>query len=512
MKNIAFVIAIFISSPLVAQKNQKFSYNIDVTQNMDTFYISLNVPSKLKRSSGVYQFAATAPGTYQTMNIGRFVSDFKALDKKGRSLQARHLSVNQFAIEKPKKIKTITYKVAETFDTPMEEYPIYLMAGSSIEDDHALINIHTMIGYFEGYQKAPLEISVLGKPDWVIGTALEKHGEHLHADDFDHAVDSPILLGELSYADTTIANTDVKVYTYATEGKLNSSILLESMSELLDASREFLVKLPVDNYTFLYFFEPNIVGQTGAWEHSYSSEYVLGENDPTEEFLTGVIDIASHEFFHIVTPLNIHSEVVESFNFVEPTTSQHLWLYEGVTEWASHILQYRGDKISLEDYLANAVAFKMLVEQQYFDKTWSLKKIADESFSGGEGAEQYGNVYYRGSLVAGLLDIRLLELSEGKSGLRELMLQLVEKYGKGTPVSEETFFDDIAAMTFPEIRTFFDQYVLEANPLPHTEYLAKIGLEVTTNESGRPIVIKTENMSSKQTKMFEAWSQNLSLF
>ena len=39
-----------------------------------------------------------------------------------------------------------------------------------------------------------------------------------------------------------------------------------------------------------------------------------------------VTDMAAHEFFHIVTPLNIHSEIIEHFNFATPTPSQHLWL------------------------------------------------------------------------------------------------------------------------------------------------------------------------------------------
>lgn len=509
MKKLFLIVALLSYASIFAQKKSQLNYEIDVIQNLDTFQVTLHVKSKLKKTSGVYQFAATAPGTYQTMNIGRFISSFEAFDKKGRSLTITNPSVNQFVIEKPKKIRKITYRVAETFDTPIDEYPIYLMAGSSIEEDHALINTHTMIGYFEGYQKSPLSIKVIGKPNWMTGTALANNNGVLTAETFDHAVDSPILMGELSYADTTIANTSVDIYTYSREGKLNSKLLLENMSDMLDASRKFLVELPVDNYTFLYFFEPRLNGQTGAWEHSYSSEYVLNENDPTEEYLKDVTDIASHEFFHIVTPLNIHSEVVESFNFVQPTTSVHLWLYEGVTEWASNILQYRGGIISLENYLEEAIGFKILVAQQYFDQTWSLKKIAEESFSGGKGAEQYGNVYYRGSLVAGLLDIRLLELSEGKYGLRELMLELVARYGKGKPVSEATFFDDIVAMTYPEIRQFFDEYVLEASPLPHAQYLSKIGLDLIVDEAGKITIKKKLNMSPEQSKLFDAWSQNL---
>ncbi|MFT6866340.1 MAG: putative metalloprotease with PDZ domain [Cyclobacteriaceae bacterium] len=509
MKILFAVLAILSVDVINAQKLPTMVYEIDLSQNLDTFFVSLKPEGKLPKSSNIYQFAATAPGTYQTMNVGRLVSDFKALDKKGRELNVSRISMNQFTIDQPNKISIITYKVAETFDTQLTELPIYMMAGSSIEMDHGLINTHTMVGYFEGYQKSPIKIKTIGQKGWETGTALKKEGDYFIAEDFDEAVDSPILMGNLSFADTVIADTKVEIYTYAFSGQINSKMLMANMSGMLDATRKFLVTLPVDHYTFLYFFEPNLLGQTGAWEHSYSSEYVLTEEEPTDDFMGRVTDIASHEFFHIVTPLNIHSEIVESFNFVEPTTSIHLWMYEGVTEWASHMLQFRGGMVDLDEYIETALNHKMVVSDSYFDSSWSLKKISDESFKGGEGAKQYGNIYYKGSLVASLLDIRLLELSDGKYGLRELIIELIAKYGKGNPVSEQNFFDDIAQLSFSEIREFFTLYVLESNPLPFEEYFAKIGLSFEPDEFGREKVSKMKNMTPEQQKLYEAWSRNM---
>ncbi|MCP4457569.1 MAG: peptidase [Cytophagales bacterium] len=502
-------IALFLCTVLVAQDLPTVTYEIDATQNLDTFAVSLSLDGKLDKSATIFQFASTAPGTYQTMNIGRYVSDFKAFDAKGKELTVTKQSVNQFVISKPQKLTRVTYLIAETFDTQVDEYPIYLMCGSSIENDHTLINAHTVMGYFEGNQKSPIRMRAIGLDGWNEGTALSKVDDYYIADDFDHAVDSPILMGNLTGASTDVAGTKVEIYTYSANDKYESKILLDNMADMLEATRKFLITLPVDRYTFLYFFEPTPPGVTGAWEHSYSSEYVLAEDDPTPDKLRGITDIASHEFFHIVTPLNIHSEVVESFNFVKPTTSVHLWLYEGVTEWASNIILFRGGVIDEDDYLTNAVVQKILVDERYFDTSWSLKKISDESFNGGEAAKQYGNIYYRGSLVAGLLDIKLLELSDGESGLRELMLALVKKYGKGNPISEDTFFDDLADMTSPEIRPFFDKYILEVNPLPHEEYLAKIGLKLEREESGRISITKMEEMTDQQQKLYDAWSMRL---
>jgi len=509
MKILSVLFALFGAFVAISQDMPVMDYTLDVTQNTDTFYVELQIPEKLDKDANIYQFAATAPGTYQTMNIGRFVSDFKAFDKKGRLLDVTRKSVNQFEISKPKKVRKITYSVAETFDTRVAEFPVYLMCGSSIEEDHTLINAHTVIGYFEGYQKSPLQIKVVGADGWTTGTALKAQDGGYYAENFDKAVDSPILSGKLTYADTMIADTKVEIFTYSEHGKISSEGLLKGMSDMLDATNKFLVKLPVDRYTFLYFFEAKPTGVTGAWEHSYSSEYVINESDPTPEYMEKVTDIASHEFFHVVTPLNIHSEIVEYFNFVTPTPSVHLWMYEGVTEWASNILLFRGGVVDEESFFKNSIAQKILVNEHYFDSSWSLKKLSDESFKGGEGARQYGNIYYKGALTALLLDIRLLELSDGKYGLRELVLDLVDKYGKGNPVSEETFFDDLAEMTYPEIHMFFDDYILDAKPLPFEEYFAKIGLEMKRDEKGGVTITKKEDMTAQQSKLYEAWSKNM---
>jgi predicted metalloprotease with PDZ domain len=240
---------------------------------------------------------------------------------------------------------------------------------------------------------------------------------------------------------------------------------------MLTSAGEFLRELPVKRYTFLFHLEDV---PAGAWEHSYSSEYVLEERPYSPEYGQYITDIAAHEFFHVITPLNIHSEIIEHFDFVKPTASEHLWLYEGTTEWAAHVMQLRSGLKSLDQYLAD-LSQKTLVDQNYFDRNCSLSKLSLTSYSD-SGQKQYGNIYYRGALVAGMLDIRLLELSNGKRGLREVIQELMKKYGPEKSFSEKDFFQEFVKMTYPEIADFFEQYVKKANPLPLRDYYAKIGI------------------------------------
>ena len=468
---LGFVVCLMMINGLQAQ-NLVYQVNLNDRAD-DQFKVTLNIEDgSLSKKNNIFQFASTAPGTYQVMNIGRFVRNFKAFNKKGKEIPSKNISANQWEISKIEKVRKIQYNIAETWDTKVNEFPVYMMCGSSLEKDHALINGQTVFGFPKGMQGSPLKIKLDYPKDWKVGTALnqDKNG-YFKADNYDHIVDSPILLGRLTKASTMLGKVPIEIYTYSKTDKISSQKLLNAMSEMLKAAGKFLKKLPVDRYTFLFHFENRTAG---AWEHSYSSEYVYREQDWTPAFAQRMSDVASHEFFHVVTPLNIHSEIIEKFNFEKPTPSEHLWLYEGTTEWASHVMQLRYNIIDLNDYL-KMLRRKVFIDTRYYDSSYSLSKLSMTSFTK-KGQRQYGNIYMRGALVAGLLDIRLLELSKGKRGLREVVLELASKYGKKRAFSEKTFFNDFVKVTYPEIKEFFEKYVKTATPLPYKEYYAKLGI------------------------------------
>lgn len=446
-------------------------FTIDMTgPSTDTFLIEVEVP-KLSRANGVFQFASTAPGAYQTMDIGRFISDFTAYDKKGREIPVRQLHVNQFEISNPGKVRRITYKVAETWDNPLPVNPVFLMSGSSLEKDHALINIHTLLGYFHSMQETDMEIKLVYPAGWTMGTALEMNDEgHLLAPDFDFAVDSPILLGNLSSTSMELGGKEIEIFTYSKTGMIKSSDLMDAMRDVFIATSKFVNGFPIDRYVLLFHFEDV---NAGAWEHSYSSEYVLKEAPLDKNFADLINGVAAHEIFHMVTPLNIHSELIEQFNFVTPSPSQHLWLYEGVTEWASDMIQLRGGIITLEEFF-HQISEKLTIDG-LFDKEVSLTELALTAFSE-KGQTQYVNIYNRGALVPLLMDILLLEKSGGERGLREVILELSGKYGVTRAFSEEHFFDEFVAITHPDMQAIIDRYVIDSEPLPIAAYFEKVGI------------------------------------
>lgn len=88
----------------------------------------------------------------------------------------------------------------------------------------------------------------------------------------------------------------------------------------------------------------------GALEHHTSTVVVLPETMPLENLNKTMTDVVSHEFFHILTPLNVHSREIHYFDYNDPEMSQHLWMYEGVTEYFANLFQVNQGLIDNQDF------------------------------------------------------------------------------------------------------------------------------------------------------------------
>ena len=148
MKKISFsLILLFIiscSSFLVKENiytpGDELVYVVNLNEREDDLFEVHLYVNNLDSTNAVYQFAASAPGTYQTMDMGRYVKSFTAYDQNGNRISSQHISTNQWEISEPEKVESIYYQIAETWDTPVDSNQIYPMCGTSIEADHVLIN------------------------------------------------------------------------------------------------------------------------------------------------------------------------------------------------------------------------------------------------------------------------------------------------------------------------------------------------------------------------------------
>lgn len=477
---ILFASIMFLANLFPQQEKNTFAYEINLQYYADDIFHVTCYPPKLTSADTIYNFVAFAPGVHQVLDFGRYVKSFYAYDENGGEITVENLSTNKWKISNPTEIYKIKYDIEDTFDADVEEHLIYPMSGTGIQDEYIIINTHGVIGYFDKHKSDPVTLDIIYNTEWEIGTALEKNEKGIYeAGSYYQLADSPILLGNLTVSSIKIGNIDVEAYVYSPMDEINSDKVLELADEILNSAYEFTTFAPVDHYTFLmYFYDRKSAHNNpvfrggGALEHSYSSTYALPAMPQLMHLLANII---AHEFMHILTPLNLRSEIIANFDYSKPTAEdQHLWLYEGVTEWVSNIMQLRNGLMTIDEYMSDIS--KKINASEMFGNDYSLTRLSAEWFTE-EGKTKYGNIYQLGALTAGALDIRLLELSNGKRGLREVYLELIGKYGKDKPFNNATFFDEFVEITYPEIKEFIDDYIKDNKPLDYDEIYSKLGIE-----------------------------------
>jgi len=445
----------------------------------DHLFVELWVPP-VTAETIEFHIPKIVPGTYSISDFGRFLSEVKAFDANGKELSIEKVATNRWKITNAKTLKKISYWVEDSFDADVEENVIFEPAGTNIEEGkNFLLNTFGFFGYLEGMKWFPFEIEVQHDAKMGGVSAMQKEvinptTDKFTIDSYDALADNPIMYNAPEVATMKIGDSEVIVSVYSPNGVMGADLVMENIKPILEAASNYLGgELPVKKYAFLIYLmdyaSPS--GGMGALEHMASSVYTLPEINP--DFLAQTIrDIAAHEFFHIVTPLNIHSEEIGDFDFINPKMSKHLWLYEGVTEYTAHYVQFSNDLISDEDFFA--VISDKLGSAEQFTESLPFTELSLGCL--GEHEEEYGNVYQKGALIALCIDLKLRTLSDGEYGLRNLMEDLATKYGQTQSFQDDALFAEIVAMTYPEMESFFERHVAGNDPLPIVELLDNVGV------------------------------------
>ncbi len=488
-------------------------YEVNVLNYQDDLFHVTVYTEGLSEENNIYNLPSTVPGTYSLLNFGRFVKSFAAYDDNGNELAVERISTNRWQISDVDRLSKIKYDIEDTFDAEITDHRVIPMGGTGINEDFIVLNTFAVIGYFEELQSLLVKMKLDYNTDWIVGTSLQLDDDGYYiADSYDYFVDSPILMGNLTTATTKVNDIEVGVYVYSPDNSRNADEILGLADTLLQAMGEYIGYSPVTHYNYLICFldEQSFMNMgfqgAGALEHSYSSLFVY---PGFGRFGSGIQDNMAHEFLHILTPLNLHSNIIEPFNFETPTASEHLWLYEGVTEWGSDISQLRGGLITTDQYLKRLS--NKITASDRFRQDLSLTDLSLDVYSDVITME-FLNFYEKGAVTAAMLDIRLLELSNGTRGLRDVFLDLVEQYGKNKPFPEDDFFEIFVQNTYPEIEEFINDYIKGTESLPYQEYMTKLGFNYIAerpSEDSRPSLGIQMGMNEQQQLTILGFDENI---
>lgn len=466
-----------------------------VNVNDDKVLVALD-PGAFTTDVVTFYIPKTVPGTYSTDNYGKYIESFKAFDYKGAELAVSKSDDNTWNISNGKSLDRISYYVNDTYDSESEqEEPVFSPSGTNIlKDENFMLNLHGFIGYFQNLVEADYEILIKKPANLNATTSLQEVNIENKKDTEDvffasryfEVTDNPILYAKADVVSFEVSGITVNLSVYSPTGIYKASDLKDRMLKMMTGQKAFLG--PVNStkvYNILLYLSKieNDANGFGALEHHTSTVVVLPEQMDKERLEQAMVDVVSHEFFHIVTPLSVHSEEIKYFDFNDPKMSQHLWMYEGTTEYFANLFQIQQGLIDDADFYERIMG-KINNAKGYDDSmsfTVMSKNVLDEPYKA-----NYGNVYEKGTLINMALDITLRDLSNGEKSVLWLLQELSDRYGEDKPFKDEALFDEIISMTYPEVGEFFETHVVGEQPINYTTYLTKVGLEMGSKmeESG----------------------------
>jgi predicted metalloprotease with PDZ domain len=287
------------------------------------------------------------------------------------------------------------------------------------------------------------------------------------------------MYGNLDVEEFNVGDIKIVLSVYSPNKIHTAASLKETIFKMMQAQKAYLGDINTtpryDIYLYLSEGKEDSPKGFGALEHHTSTVVVLPESSNAERLASSMIDVVSHEFFHIVTPLSVHSEDVHYFDYNTPTFSKHLWMYEGVTEYFATLFQVYQGLVEKEAFYAKIMQ-KIESSKNYNDAlsfTIMSENVLKDAYK-----DEYINVYLKGALIGMCIDILLREESNGKRGILSLMKELSQKYGKNKPFEDDKLIEEITAMTYPSVGEFLNTHVAGDLPINYNVFFEKAGLEI----------------------------------
>jgi predicted metalloprotease with PDZ domain len=477
---------------------QMVAVNIDL-ENVKDDKVKVTVkPADISAEIIKFRLPAIIPGTYAIADYGRYIDNFSAVDNSGNQLTVTKEDVNTWVINNATQLDKVIYLVNDTYDCEAgdafasDSKTIFSPAGTNIlANQQFMLNMSGFVGYFENQKDYPYEVNITHPADLVGTTAMNDKDNSATKDLFiaskySDLVDSPIMYAAPDTASFSIDSMNVVLHVYSPVNKnITAAFLMPDLKKMITAQKKFLGNVNhTPKYAVLVYVTSGgkeDASGIGALEHNTSTTAVFMQSMASAD----LIHVISHEFFHTLTPLNVHSKEIQYFDFNTPKMSSHLWMYEGITEYFANLFQINQGLISEDDFLS-IMSEKENIAQKLYPNSVSFTEMSKNVLNP-EMKKLYPNVYQKGALLAMCIDLIIREKSNGQRGILDMMAKLSNIYGPKKPFDDSEIISVVTNVTYPEVGEFVQKYIVDGDPIDYINYLKFAGIERTTIK--RPVQI-----------------------
>lgn len=454
MKQLFLIALIFCATFLSATE---INYEVSMSEPHTHYYeVNMNVLDYQKEYFDV-QMPVWSPGSYLVREFAKSVENFTAQSGK-KALKSEKINKNTWRVySKEAKNIIISYKI----------YANELSVRTSFLDaSHGYFNGTSMFMFIDELRGNPIKLTVIPFKDWKkVSTSLpqsDANSFNYTAPNYDILVDSPVEIGNHETFDFTSAGVIHHVAMYG-KGNYDIEKLKVDMAKITQAATDVFGVNPNKEYTFIIH---NLTRGSGGLEHLSSTTLQVNRWTYDDDSYMGFLSLVAHEYFHLWNVKRVRPIELGPFDYNNENYTSLLWVMEGFTSYYDELLLYRAgfyteDKItrvfngsinSIENQPGNKV---QPVAHSSFDAWIKAYRPTENSYN------TTISYYTKGSVVANMLDLKIINATKGEKCLDDVMQYLYNEYYKKqsrgfTPQEMQGALETVSGLKLDD---FFDNYI-----------------------------------------------------
>ncbi len=493
----------------------KISYTVSFPE-AQAHYVDVEMTiSNLAQPSLEVKMPVWAPGSYLVREFAKNIESLSA-SANGKAVAAPKINKNTWKINTTGLSSvTIKYKV----------YAFELSVRTSFIDiSHAFLSTTGIFLFPKGMLAQPSTINIKPYKDWnKVSTSLEMVKGDVFtrtAPNFDILYDSPLEIGTQDVFDFDVANTHYEVAMYG-GGNYDKERLKKDMAKIIEAEAAVFGENPNKHYTFIVH---NKQRNGGGLEHLSST--VLGasrDGYTNERVYHGFLGLVAHEHFHLWNVKRLRPIALGPFDYDNENYTTNLWIAEGFTAYYQNLILRYADLANTQVFLSDMVSDINTVENQPGTKVQPLAESSFDawikSYRPNENSYNTGISYYdKGAVIGMLLDLEIINNSNGKYSLNDVMKYMYDTYYKGkkrgyTDAEFKAGFEKFAGKN---LNDFYAQYINGLSAIKYDKYLGYAGYKLvdelaSTNEASLGIAANTRNIITTVFRDGAGWADGLNV-
>lgn len=477
LKFVFVTLLVFMSSKSNAQNNTDISFEVSFNEPQ-AHYIDVKLTlNNIKKDEVILKMPVWAPGSYLVREFAKNVDSFTA-KANDQPIPFEKVKKNAWKINtKGKKSITVTYRVYSFEVSVRTNY---------VDDAHAFLSPTGVFMYPEGDLDKPSTVIIVPHKNWKkVSTGLPLVADKkftYYAQNFDWLFDSPIEVGNQDVFEFTASGVRHEVAMVG-GGNYDKEKLKIDMAKIVEQQTAIFGENPNKYYLFIVH---NYQSGGGGLEHLNST--VLGAsrdgytNPATyQQFLS----LVAHEYFHLWNIKRLRPNTLGPFDYDRENYTTSLWIAEGFTSYYDNIVVQRIGAYTPNQWLSIVEDEINAVENRLGNKVQSLSEASFDAwikyYRPNENSSNTTVSYYaKGSLIACLLDLAIINASDAKLSLDDAMRYAYNEYfkKKGRGYTNEEFKAVLEKYTKQNLDQFYADYINGTKALDFNKYLNYAGLKL----------------------------------